>query len=76
MVAADSSTVCSSTRNASRAPETWLSAARVLLAVCWPLNSVCVTVAPTLRGALAPCDIGAYELVRRRRPAVLSVSVY
>ena len=35
-----SSTLCSSTRSASRAPETWLSAARVLLAVCWPLNSV------------------------------------
>src|SRR4030081_1462674 len=42
MVAAESSTDCSRTRKASRAPETWLSAARGLLAACLPLYRGCL----------------------------------
>ena len=46
-LAADSSTDSSIIRSVSRAAKTWLSAERTLLAVCWPLKSVCVPVSPT-----------------------------
>jgi len=75
MVAPCSSTVCSSTRSASRAAETWLSAARVLFAVCWPLNSVCETVRPALRGALVPWTWERTSAVDVP-PAVVRTSVY
>ena len=45
------------------------------MAVCWPLKSVCVMVAPTLRGGLVPW-ISVRTMVVGEPPAVVFVSLY
>ena len=68
-VAADNSTNSSITRRVSRAAEIWLSAARTLFAVCWPLNRVWLPVTPIEETVLVPVS-GTARLCVKAVPGI------